>query len=89
MPFSLHLNSRAPELAAELQKAMNAPGDELAPAALVIARVEYPSLNPVPYVAALDRMGQEAAARLQQVGDDSVRAFNEYLYDEQGFAGNR
>ena len=89
MPFSLHLNSRAPELAAELQKAMNAPGDDLAPAALVIARVEYPSLNPVPYVAALDRMGQEAAARLQQVGDDSVRAFNEYLYDEQGFAGNR
>jgi regulator of sirC expression with transglutaminase-like and TPR domain len=83
------LNSRTPELAAELQKAMNAPGDELAPAALVIARVEYPSLDPVPYVAALDRMGQEAAARLQQVGDDSVRAFNEYLYDEQGFAGNR
>jgi regulator of sirC expression with transglutaminase-like and TPR domain len=89
VPFSLHLNSRTPELAAELQKAMNAPGDELAPAALVIARVEYPSLDPVPYVAALDRMGQEAAARLQQVGDDSVRAFNEYLYDEQGFAGNR
>ena len=89
MPFSLHLNSRTPELAAELQKAMNAPGNELAPAALAIARVEYPSLDPAPYVAALDRMGQEAAARMHQVGDDSVRVFNEYLYDEQGFAGNR
>ena len=89
MPFSLHLNSRTGELAAELRKAMNAPGNELAPAALAIARVEYPSLNPAPYVAALDRMGREAAARLQEIGDDSVRAFNEYLYDEQGFAGNR
>jgi regulator of sirC expression with transglutaminase-like and TPR domain len=89
VPFSLHLNSRTGELAAELRKAMNAPGHELAPAALAIARVEYPSLNPAPYVAALDRMGREAAARLQEIGDDSVRAFNEYLYDEQGFAGNR
>jgi regulator of sirC expression with transglutaminase-like and TPR domain len=68
---------------------MNAPGNELAPAALAIARVEYPSLDPAPYVAALDRMGREAAARMHQVGDDSVRVFNEYLYDEQGFAGNR
>lgn len=68
---------------------MNAPGSELAGAALAIARVEYPSLNPVPYMATLDRMGQEAAARMREMGDDSVRAFNEYLYDEQGFAGNR
>ncbi len=68
---------------------MNAPGDDLAPAALAIARVEYPSLDPGSYVAALDRMGQEAAARMQQTADDSVRAFNEYLYDEQGFSGNR
>lgn len=89
MPFSLHLNSRTGEVAAELQHAMNAPGDDLAPAALAIARVEYPSLNPGSYVAALDRMGQEAAARMQHTADDSVRAFNEYLYDEQGFSGNR
>jgi regulator of sirC expression with transglutaminase-like and TPR domain len=89
VPFSLHLNSRTGEVAAELQHAMNAPGDDLAPAALAIARVEYPSLNPGSYVAALDRMGQEAAARMQHTADDSVRAFNEYLYDEQGFSGNR
>ena len=89
MPFSLHLNARTGEVAAELQKAMNAPGNDLAPAALAIARVEYPALNPAAYVAALDRMGQEAASRMHDTGDDSVRAFNEYLYDEQGFAGNR
>jgi regulator of sirC expression with transglutaminase-like and TPR domain len=68
---------------------MNAPGGDLASAALAIARVEYPSLNPGPYVATLDRMGEEAAARLHHLGDDSLRAFNEYLYDEQGFTGNR
>jgi regulator of sirC expression with transglutaminase-like and TPR domain len=83
------LNARTGEVAAELHEAMNAPGNDLAPAALAIARVEYPALNPAAYVAALDRMGQEAAARMHDTGDDSVRAFNEYLYDEQGFAGNR
>jgi regulator of sirC expression with transglutaminase-like and TPR domain len=88
VPFSLHLHSRTGEVAAELQKAMNAPGNDLAQAALAIARVEYPSLNPAPYVAALDRMGREAASRMD-AGDDSVGAFNEYLYDEQGFGGNR
>ena len=89
MPFSLHLDSRIGEVAAELQKAMDAPGGDLASAALAIARVEYPSLNPGPYLETLDRMGEEAAARLRNTGGDSVRAFNEYLYDEQGFAGNR
>ena len=38
-------------------------------------------------------MGEEAAARIGPVPDspreETVRAFNEYLYDEQGFAGNR
>jgi regulator of sirC expression with transglutaminase-like and TPR domain len=91
--FSLNLDSRVSQVAAELESAMNAPGDDLAPAALAIARVEYPSLDPHPYLARLDRMGEEAAARLGFVSEppreESVRAFNEYLYDEQGFAGNR
>lgn len=72
---------------------MKAPGDELAPAALAIARVEYPSLDPEPYLARLDRMGEQAAVRLGDAADlsggESVRAFNEYLYDEVGFTGNR
>jgi regulator of sirC expression with transglutaminase-like and TPR domain len=91
--FSLNLSSRTAQVAAELQLAMDAAGDDLAPAALAIARVEYPSLDPDLYLATLDRMGKEAASRIGSVSDarrqESVRAFNEYLYDEQGFAGNR
>src|SRR4051812_27550531 len=68
---------------------MDAAGDDLAPAALAIARVEYPSLDSKPYLALLDRMGVEARARVRQAGDDPIGAFNEYLYDEQGFVGNR
>lgn len=89
MPFSLHLNARTGEVAAELQRAMNAPGDDLAPAALAIARVEYPSLDSKPYLQLLDRMGHEAAVRIDGPREDALRAFNEYLYDEQGFSGNR
>jgi regulator of sirC expression with transglutaminase-like and TPR domain len=89
VPFSLHLNARTAEVAAELQKALNATGDEIAPAALAIARVEYPSLDPGPYAAMLDRMGEEAAKRLRGSVSDPIGAFNEYLYDEQRFVGNR
>ena len=89
MPFSLHLNARIGEVAAELQRAMDAPGDELATAALAIARVEYPSLDPKPYLQQLDRMGHEAAVRMEGPRENTLRAFNEYLYDEQGFSGNR
>ena len=89
MPFSLHLNARIREVAAELQRAMDAPGDELATAALAIARVEYPSLDPKPYLQQLDRMGHEAAVRMEGPRENTLRAFNEYLYDEQGFSGNR
>jgi regulator of sirC expression with transglutaminase-like and TPR domain len=89
MPRSLHLNARIGEVAAELQRAMDAPGDELATAALAIARVEYPSLEPAPYLQVLDQMGHEAAARIRGPRDNVLHAFNEYLYDEQRFSGNR
>jgi regulator of sirC expression with transglutaminase-like and TPR domain len=93
VPFSLHLQARSAQVAAALERALNAPAGELAPAALAIARIEYPTLDPAAYLGALDRMGAEAAARLAQArpGDarEAVRAFNEYLYDEQRFTGNR
>jgi regulator of sirC expression with transglutaminase-like and TPR domain len=93
VPFSLNLTARIAEVSAALQAAMNAPGSDLAMAALAIARVEYPSLDSAPYLARLDRMGEEAALRIGAASgvrqDESLRAFNEYLYDEQGFAGNR
>ena len=34
-------------------------------------------------------MGIEARARVRQASTDPIRVFNEYLYDEQGFVGNR
>ena len=92
MAYSLHLQPRTVQVAAELQRAMNAGGEDLAAAALAIARVEYPSLDAAPYLDGLARMGQEAAGRIARAGTarlDAVRAFNEYLYDEQGFVGNR
>ena len=80
-------------MAADLERAMNAPGDDLAPAAFAIARVEYPALDAVPYLNRLDRMGEQAAMRLGAAGelsqDAAVCAFNEFLYDELGFTGNR
>jgi regulator of sirC expression with transglutaminase-like and TPR domain len=72
---------------------MNAPGEDLAPAALAIAKIEYPSLRSGPYLELLDRMGEEAGTRIgapaQMPFEEAVRAFNEYFYDEQGFSGNR
>ena len=93
MAVSLNLQPRAVQVAAELERAMQAPGEELAPAALAIARVEYPSLETAPYLALLDRMGEDASARIGRPGDapfgEALQAFNEYFYDELGFFGNR
>ena len=92
MPFALNLQARVAQVAAELQRALNAPGEDLGPAALAIARVEYPFLDSDTYLRALDRMGREASARLGTASvlpQDAVRALNEYVYDEQGFRGNR
>lgn len=90
---SLHLQPRAAQVAAELEQAMNTPGEDLGPAALAIAKVEYPALEAAPYLDLLDRMGEEASTRIGPPGhapfEDAVRAFNEYFYDEQGFSGNR
>jgi regulator of sirC expression with transglutaminase-like and TPR domain len=93
MRFSLHLQARAGQVAAALERAVNAPGADLAPAALAIARIEYPSLDPGAYAAALDRLGAEAAERVGRTRPGTmraaIRALNEYLYDEQRFTGNR
>ncbi len=94
VPFSLHLQPRAAQVAAELERALNARGQDLAPAALAIARIEYPALDAPRYLEQIEVMGREAADRVAGLAgaepqDDALRAFNEYLYDEQGFTGNR
>ncbi|MEO6213144.1 MAG: transglutaminase-like domain-containing protein, partial [Vicinamibacterales bacterium] len=92
MPYALNLQSRTSEVANDLALALNAPGGDLAPAAFAIARVEYPAVDTERYVALLDEMGARAAERLRGAvhsTPESIKVFNEYLYDEEGFAGNR
>ena len=77
------------------------PDPDLAVAALLIARVEYPSLDSGRYLAQLDVIGVEACRRLAAAapGRDAphevdadryakVVALNAYLFDELHFVGN-
>ena len=70
------------------------PAPDLAPAAFLIARLEYPRLDTSPYLDQLDQLGREAAARVAALGEDAgvarrVSAISSYLFGEQGFAGNQ
>ena len=84
-------------LADALASASNAPGTELAEAALVIARIEYPQLDAPAYLARLDRMGDAARRRIERQVDESgdgstlscIKGLNAYLFDDQRFVGNR
>ena len=88
----LPLLARLPHIADELLRAVNEPGQSLAPAALAIARVEYPTLDPAPYLQRLERMGEAAEGRLQRQAHGGTAAqiatLNAYLYEELGFSGN-
>src|SRR5436190_16637296 len=82
-------------LAEQIADAADRPGPDLAAPAFLVARIEYPRLDPEPYLDRLEVMG-EAAARVVQkeAGHDSplaarIDAVNKYLFDEQGFTGNR
>jgi regulator of sirC expression with transglutaminase-like and TPR domain len=79
-----------------LTAASDVPGASLADAALVIARIEYPRLDPDPYLAKLDAMGHGARRSIEdhiEASDNTVLAritgLNKYLFDELGFVGNR
>jgi regulator of sirC expression with transglutaminase-like and TPR domain len=79
------------------------PDPDLAVAALMIARVEYPKLDAGPYLDLLDALGREAARRVEAARPGSageapahvnpqtyarVTALNDYLFKEQRFVGN-
>jgi regulator of sirC expression with transglutaminase-like and TPR domain len=88
----LSLVTRLPQIADDLLRALNEPGESLAPAALAVARVEYPALDPAPYLQRLERMGEAAEGRLQRqhrggVGGQ-IAMLNAYLFEELGFSGN-
>ncbi len=82
-----------PPLAAELMRVAHDPDVDLAEAALVLARLESPDLEPAPYLARLDIMGETVRERLASSGSPDapasrVAALNAYLFDEQRFRGN-
>lgn len=69
---------------------MSAPGEALAPAALAIAQLEYPRLDPDPYLRQLDEFGRDAATRLQPVSGrrERVETLSRFVFGTLGFAGN-
>lgn len=66
------------------------PRPDLGRAALCIARIGYPDLDPAPYLAELDALADGAAARTPRgaAADAAVRAVTGYLFRECGFRGN-
>jgi regulator of sirC expression with transglutaminase-like and TPR domain len=78
------------------------PDPDLAVAALMIARVEYPQLDAGPYLDRLDAIGREAARRLEAAVESPVdapsrtdpsdyariTALNDYLFGDLRFVGN-
>ena len=78
------------------------PDPDLAIAALMIARVEYPALEAGPYLDRLDAIGEEAKRRVAAAPADrsdapalvdpdryaQVMALNDYLFGELRFVGN-
>ena len=59
-------------------------------AALQIARLEYPDLDPQPWTEQLDHMALEIANRVCDLSDGAVfvAVMNHYLFEELGFRGN-
>lgn len=82
-------------LAEQIVDAADRPGPDLAAPAFLVARIEYPRLDPEPYLDRIDDMGVAAAHRIaRDAGLDAplaarVDALNRYLFTELGFTGNR
>lgn len=82
-------------LAEQIADAADRPGPDLAAPAFLIARIEYPRLDPEPYLDQLDAMGDAAAHHVAKLaGADAplparIDAVNKYLFDELHYTGNR
>ena len=85
------------DLVEALTAASSDTSGNLAQAALLIARIEYPRLDPEPYLAMLDSMGEAARCAIERHSEDTgdttpascVQALNTYLFEDLGFVGNR
>jgi regulator of sirC expression with transglutaminase-like and TPR domain len=84
--------SDAPRPRQALEALLTLPDEaiDLAQAALLIARDEYPDLQVGHYLTVLDRMAEEMRARMRGgEGPTSLIAhLNRYLFDDLGFRGN-
>jgi regulator of sirC expression with transglutaminase-like and TPR domain len=60
-------------------------------AALELARIEYPNLDPTPFVDILDSYATEIDARMRMEYDavERLQVLNDFFFREQGFAGNQ
>jgi len=78
-------------LARELLDAIAASAaGELAPAALTIARLAYPGLEPARYLDRLDELGHDVAPRAGSPDPQAcIAALNHHLFDTVGLTGNR
>jgi regulator of sirC expression with transglutaminase-like and TPR domain len=85
----------AKPLAEQIADAADRPGPDLAAPAFLVARIEYPRLDPSPYLDRLERMGDAAFHFVaKDPGHEAplaarIDAVNRYLFGELGFAGNR
>jgi regulator of sirC expression with transglutaminase-like and TPR domain len=63
---------------------------DLAEAALIIAKDEYPELDIGRYLEQIDQFALDVAERLEESSDAEViiSTLNDYLFEEQGFSGN-
>ena len=63
---------------------------DLLRAALTFARIEYPQLDPEPYVRQIEELAQRVVTRIRDASDpaQSIAAINEVLYQEEMFRGN-
>lgn len=63
---------------------------DLAEAALLLARCEYPSLDPQPHLRKLHALAAELADRIEPDADiaERILALNQFLFAEHGFAPN-
>ena len=81
------------QLVDDLDAIVTAPVVDLVGAALVMARVEYPKLDPDPTIRAIDALGKRAARELGDLGRAPlgvrVHALSRFLYRTAGFSGNR
>ena len=75
-------------LGEQLADAADRPGPDLAAPAFLIARVEYPKLDPEPYLDRLDAMGDTASVRIAADSrydapiEARVDTLNRYLFHE-------